>query len=58
VLIKAASKLPSKEMELIIIVYYSGASLKIFAEKKRMNYGQAVRMKNRILKRLSGCVKG
>jgi RNA polymerase sporulation-specific sigma factor len=54
---KAVSKLPSEEMELIIMVYYSGASLKTFAEKKGLNYGQAVRMKNRILKRLSSCVK-
>lgn len=54
---KAVSRLPFEEMELIIMVYYSGTSLKTFAEKKGLSYGQAVRMKNRTLKRLSDCLK-
>jgi len=50
---KAVSKLPADEMELIIMVYYSNCSLRTYAAKKGLNYLQAVRKKNRILKKLN-----
>lgn len=49
---KAVSRLPMDEMELIVMVYYTGASLKTYAEKKGLGYQQAVRKKNRILDKL------
>jgi RNA polymerase sporulation-specific sigma factor len=49
---KAVSKLPEDEIELVIMVYYNGASLKTYAEKKGLSYQQAVRRKNRILGKL------
>lgn len=49
---KAVSRLPMDEMELIIMVCYTGASLKTYAEKKGLEYQQAVRKKNRILDKL------
>jgi RNA polymerase sporulation-specific sigma factor len=49
---RAVSKLPADELELVIMVYYSGASLKTYAEKKGLKYMQAVRKKNRILNKL------
>jgi RNA polymerase sporulation-specific sigma factor len=48
---KAVSKLPADEMELVIMVYYSGASIKTYAEKKGLSYQQAVRKKNRVLQK-------
>jgi RNA polymerase sporulation-specific sigma factor len=54
---KAVSKLPSDEMDFIIMVYYSGASIKSYAEKNGLNYGQAVGKKNRILEKLRGYIK-
>jgi RNA polymerase sigma factor, sigma-70 family len=49
---KAVSKLPSDEMELVIMVYYSGCSLKTYAEKTGLSYQQVTRKKKRILKKL------
>lgn len=49
---KAVSKLPADEMEMIIMVYYNGASIKTYAEKKGLSYQQAIRKRNRILQRL------
>lgn len=49
---KVVSKLPSDEMDFIIMVYYSGASIKTYAEKNGLSYQQAVRKKNRILEKL------
>lgn len=48
---KAVSKLPADEMELVIMVYYSGASIKTYAEKKGLSYQQSVRKKNRVLQK-------
>lgn len=48
----AVAELPKNEMELIIIVYFSGASLKANAEKKQITYFQAIQKKNRILEKL------
>lgn len=54
---RAVSKLPGDEMELILMVYYSGASLKTYAEKNGLSYQQAVRKKNRVLKKLRGYIE-
>jgi RNA polymerase sporulation-specific sigma factor len=54
---KAVSKLPADEMELVIMVYYSGISIKTYAEKKGLNYNQAIRKKNRILEKLNLYIK-
>lgn len=56
VLKKAVSKLPSDEMELIIMIYYSGMSLRAYSKKTGLSYQQTVNKKNRILKKLSKCV--
>jgi len=50
---RAVSKLPSDEMELIIMVYYTKCPLKTYADKKGLDYQQMVRKKNRILEKLS-----
>jgi RNA polymerase sigma factor (sigma-70 family) len=49
----AVSRLPEDDIELVIMVYYSGISLKTYALKKHMSYLQAVRKKNKILEKLS-----
>jgi RNA polymerase sporulation-specific sigma factor len=49
---KAVSKLPSDELEFVLMVYYNGASIKTYAEKKGLSYPQAMRKKVRILKKL------
>lgn len=49
----AVSKLPEDDLELVIMVYYSGISLKTYALKKNVSYLQAVRKKNKILEKLS-----
>lgn len=49
----AVSRLPEDDMELVIMVYYSGISLKTYALKKNVSYFQAVRKKNKILEKLS-----
>jgi RNA polymerase sigma factor (sigma-70 family) len=49
----AVSKLSEDDIELVIMVYYSGISLKTYALKKHMSYLQAVRKKNKILEKLS-----
>jgi RNA polymerase sporulation-specific sigma factor len=54
---RAVSKLPEDEIELIIMVYYSGSSVKTYAEKKGLTYLQATRKKNKILDKLSGYIK-
>ena len=49
---RAVSKLPVDELELILMVYYSGCSLKTYAEKKGLSYQLVVRKKNKILEKL------
>lgn len=49
---KAVSKLPFDEIELIVMIYYTGLSLKKYAEKKGLSYQQAVRKRDRILRKL------
>jgi RNA polymerase sporulation-specific sigma factor len=46
------SKLPADELEFIIMVYYNGASIKTYAEKKGLSYQQAMRKKIRVLDKL------
>jgi DNA-directed RNA polymerase specialized sigma24 family protein len=50
---QAISRLPHDELELVQAVYYSGASLKAYAEKKGLGYSKAVSKKSRILKKLN-----
>lgn len=54
---RAVSKLPEDEIELVIMVYYSGCSIKTYAEKKGLTYLQATRKKNKILDKLSGYIR-
>lgn len=54
---RAVSKLPPDELELVIMVYYNGASIKTYAEKKGLTYLNAVRKKNKILEKLSMYIK-
>jgi RNA polymerase sporulation-specific sigma factor len=54
---RAVSKLPENELELVIMVYYSGASLATYAEKKGFSYHQAVRKKKKILEKLSKFIR-
>jgi RNA polymerase sporulation-specific sigma factor len=49
---KAVAKLPADELEFVIMVYYSGISIKAYAEKKGLSYNQAMRKKVRILRKL------
>lgn len=49
---KLLSKLQEDELELIIMCYYNGFTLKKYAEKKGLNYLTVVRFKNKILKEL------
>lgn len=49
---KEVSRLPSDEMELVIMHYYSGISLKVFAEKKGLTYLQAYRKRDMVIKKL------
>lgn len=54
---KALTKLTEEELELIIMVYYGGVSLKLYAEKKNLKYLQVIRRKNMILEKLRGFIK-
>jgi RNA polymerase sigma factor (sigma-70 family) len=54
---RAVSKLPPQEMELIMMVYYKGLSLKGYAEKKGMTYYQASKKKDYVLYKLSNQFK-
>lgn len=49
---KAVSKLSSHEMELVLMLYYKGVTLKDYAEKKGMTYYQASKKKNFVLGKL------
>lgn len=49
---KEISRLPSDEMELVIMLYYSGIPIKVFAEKKGLTYQQAYRKRDMVLKKL------
>lgn len=49
---KLLVELPENELELIIMCYYNGFTIKKYAEKKNINYLTAVRFKNKILKKL------
>lgn len=53
---RAVSKLPSEELELIIMVYYSKCSLKTYAEKKGLTYLQASRRRKKALEKLNFCL--
>jgi len=48
----ALSKLPPHELELVLMVYYKGLSLKYYAEKKGMSYYQASKKKDLVLCKL------
>ena len=48
----ALSTLSEDEFELIFLVYYNGVSMKVYAERKNMEYFSAIRKKNKILKKL------
>jgi RNA polymerase sigma factor (sigma-70 family) len=54
---RAVSKLPPQEMELVMMVYYKGLSLKDYAEKKGMTYYQASKKKDYVLYKLSNHFK-
>jgi RNA polymerase sporulation-specific sigma factor len=54
---KAVSKLSPLEMELILMIYYNGLSLKDYAEKKGMTYYQASKKKDYILYKLGNQFK-
>jgi RNA polymerase sigma factor (sigma-70 family) len=49
---KAVSKLAPQEMELVLMVYYKGSTLKDYAEKKGMTYYQASKKKDYVLGKL------
>lgn len=54
---KAVSKLPPLELELILMVYYKGLSLKEYANKKGMTYYQAAKKKDYVLYKLGNQFK-
>jgi len=54
---KAVSKLPPQEMELVMMVYYKGLSLKNYAEKKGMTYYEASKKKDYVLFKLGNHFK-
>lgn len=49
----AVTKLTKDESELVAMVYYSEIPLKRYAERKNIKYLQAIRKKNKILKKLA-----
>jgi RNA polymerase sigma factor (sigma-70 family) len=51
---KYISNLPEEERELIDMLFYKKNSIKAYSDKKGMGYLQAVRMRNRTLKKLRG----
>jgi RNA polymerase sigma factor (sigma-70 family) len=53
----AIARLSEDEIELVLMVYYSGATLKTYAEKKGIDYFEAFRKRNKILKKLSNYIK-
>jgi RNA polymerase sigma factor (sigma-70 family) len=53
---KAVSKLPEDEIEFVVMVYYSGVSLRAYAEKKGISYYHASLKRNSVLKKLKGLV--
>jgi RNA polymerase sporulation-specific sigma factor len=53
----AVAKLQEDELELVLMVYYSGASLKTYADKKGITYLQALVRRNKILQKLSRSIK-
>lgn len=54
---RAVSNLPPQEMELILMVYYKGLSLKDYAEKKGLTYYQASKKKELVLNKLQNHFK-
>lgn len=48
----AVAKLSEEDMGLIIMIYYLGASLKAYAEHKQLDYFEAFKRRNNILKKL------
>ena len=48
----AVAKLPADEVELVLMVYYSGLSIKTYAQKTGLTYLQAIRKRDRILEKL------
>jgi RNA polymerase sporulation-specific sigma factor len=53
----AVAKLPEDELELVLMVYYGGASLKTYADKKGISYYQALVKRDKILEKLSCYIK-
>jgi RNA polymerase sigma factor (sigma-70 family) len=49
---KAVSTLPEDEIEFVVMVYYSGVTLKAYAEKKGISYHKASVKRNNILNKL------
>lgn len=54
---QAVSNLPPQEMELILMVYYKGVSLKDYAAKKGITYYQASKKKEFVLSKLQSHFK-
>lgn len=50
---RAVSKLPSEDMELVILVYFNGCSIKTYSEKKDITYLQACRRRKKALEKLN-----
>jgi RNA polymerase sporulation-specific sigma factor len=50
----ALARLSEDELELVLMVYYSGATLKTYADKKGISYYQALTKRDSILEKL-GC---
>lgn len=48
----AIAALSEAELEFVIMVYFSNITVKTYAEKKELSYIQAIRFKNKILKKL------
>jgi RNA polymerase sigma factor (sigma-70 family) len=54
---RAVSKLPAQEMELVLMLYYKGVSLKDYAAKKEIPYHQAFKKKAIVLSKLQNHFK-
>lgn len=49
---RAVSRLSSEDLELVIMLYFSGAPLTLYAAKKGLSYPAALQKRDRILKKL------
>jgi len=54
---RVVSKLPPQEMELVMMVYYKGLSLKNYADKKGMTYYEASKKKDYVLYKIGNHFK-